>query len=238
MNYFYVKQFFFSLIALNLASCTTFIPSEISDLFKKNDNRAALILIPVNVLVLKANGNSELNATISKKTMSQVLVEVNAIWEQANIAFVLDNIESLKAKKVDEYLSLRAHYDNRRDKEKLSLLVKENCETPHYRQDQLNLCIVGRLFNNAGGIFINLTRPITIWPLESKYRQPLNAASLAHEFGHFLDLPHNSLSAQHLMQGRGTTVVNAKYIQFLLTKNEIRIARNTAKKYNINKEFL
>ncbi|WP_159084072.1 hypothetical protein [Saccharobesus litoralis] len=188
---------------------------------------------------MKSDKSHELDANISEQEMRDVLAQVNSIWQQAKIEYILSGFEAINAIGAEHFLSYRkTKYKGISYQKEMSLLTRDSCETQLYQQSEINVCVVGQIFNRSGGIFINFESPLVIWPLTSKSSQSLNAASLAHEIGHHLGLSHNYLGARYLMQGLGISTVKPEQQHLLLTQKEIDTARNQAEFYHIRKEYL
>lgn len=189
--------------------------------------------IPVNAYMLQSE-HGRLRAQINRQQLKEVMEKVNAIWQQANIQFYFSSVKFLQASNESNYLDLLNNSES--NKEVLSSALKEVCIIPDYEVKKLNLCVAGELFDRTGGVYFNDDTPLAFWATVRHGNQYLKPGVLAHEFGHFLDLPHNGLSRKYLMRAKSSDVRHRFDIRrFTLTEDEIRHARKIAARYHNEK---
>jgi hypothetical protein len=154
--------------------------------------------IPINVFILSSDF-APLNAEISNEQFANVLGIVNAIWAQAEIQFYVKSVNQLKATNETVY----QHYISQLDKyskAEINTALRATCSPHSLESKAVNLCIIGQFYNQSGGAFFNLEQPLAMWPTKRNQSPYYNPVALAHEFGHFLGLPHNDLPPAHLMR--------------------------------------
>ncbi|WP_166425255.1 zinc-dependent metalloprotease family protein [Paraglaciecola sp. 20A4] len=180
--------------------------------------------IPVRVYIVKADKSHNLNAEISHNEAVNVFNIVNIIWRQAGIHFEIESIVNLQASNEDQYIAARKRKDRKMK------VMRDVCDIPKQSKGVLNLCVVGQMSNNSGGVSFKSTKPKVVWPIALRNgKKPLNPATLAHEFGHFLGLPHNTEKDIFLMRGSGNNMLrNKQFNTIQLTESEIVKARKMA----------
>ncbi|WP_420934895.1 zinc-dependent metalloprotease family protein [Alteromonas sp. A081] len=179
--------------------------------------------IPVRIHVLKSSNAQNLNAKISHNEAVDVFNIVNLIWRQAGIHFEIESIVNLKASNENQYVAARKRNDRNMK------VMRGVCDIPKQSKGVLNLCVVGQMSNNSGGVYFKSSKPKVVWP--SRGKKPLNPATLAHEFGHFLGLPHNTEKDIFLMRGGGNNMRrNKRFNMIQFTESEIVKSRKMATK--------
>jgi hypothetical protein len=191
--------------------------------------------VPVKFHVMQSQW-PPLNGDITEHELHIVISKVNEIWAQAGIQFSLHRYRKLAASNEKPYMDMLRHQVSRSKEQRIELL-KSTCQVPNLQVSYIEVCIIGELFNYGGGVYYNDDKPLAMWPTKLNKRKWHNAASLAHELGHALGLPHNYLSPQYLMQGMGATILNSKKQFFKLTGDEINSAREQIRFYKSQQEY-
>jgi len=189
--------------------------------------------VPVRIHLLKAQSTPNLSADLSQSEASHVFKIVNLIWKQAGINFEVESIVNLKASNESQYVAATSRNSRLNSSQKMKVM-KNVCDIPNQSKGVLNLCVVGKMSNNSGGVFFNSSKPKVVWPIALRNgKKPLNPATLAHEFGHFLGLRHNTEKDIFLMKGRGNNMRRNKQFNMIrLTESEIIKARTIATKFS------
>lgn len=192
-------------------------------------NNKSIISVPVRIQLLKSNTERDIAAVISSDEMNELFETVNLIWLQAGVKFEIESVSYVTAQNEEQYMEALSKTSKLTRSEKTGVL-KEVCEITHQSARVLNLCVVGKIVNNLGGIYFGGRSGKVIWPTLAKNgKHLLNPATLAHEFGHNLGLKHNSEEDIYLMKGRGNNIRrNGQYESILLTESEISISRKVA----------
>jgi hypothetical protein len=188
--------------------------------------------IPVRGYILKSDVY-DLNSRISETEFVDSVKLVNDIWRQANIRFFVTSIEVLKATNEQGYLTSQETFPPL-DTIAQSYIQKSTCVLPEFDETVLNVCVMGRLFGDTNGVYFNDDNSMIMWPTTRFGLKNTDTHALAHEFGHFLDLPHNYKTPLYLMRDKRARLNTRKYPLIpILTKDEIIHARNVAKKYHV-----
>jgi predicted Zn-dependent protease len=205
----------------NIQATEAIVPIKFSD----DDFKS----VPVRIHLLKAQSASNLNADLSQREAADLFKIVNLIWKQAGIKFEIESIVTLKASNENQYEAATSRNSQLNSAQKMKVMSNV-CAIPSQSRDVLNLCVVGTMSNSSGGVFFNSSKPKVVWPIVLRNgKKPLNPATLAHEFGHFLGLRHNTEKDIFLMKGRGNNMRRDKQFNMIrFTENEIIKARKVA----------
>jgi len=191
-----------------------------------------LFKVPVRIHVAASTTTPALNAVISKDELNKVISDVNLIWQKAKIEFYVESVlkhapqnEKLYIKTSDKNadFSVKAH----------NKAMRKVCKLTPWSNAVLNLCIVNQMSDARGGLtyIFKKRSPMVIWPLMLKQEVNHNPATLAHEFGHALGLPHNTQNDIYLMRGDGNNMRRrGKIHRIKLTNDEVKTARKIAKR--------
>lgn len=190
-----------------------------------------VIRVPLRVSFVSTEKYAPLN--VADDTSIEKTIEiVNLIWSQANIEFYIDNIKKYKSSNVFRYENVITSNNSTR-KEKVGAL-RSVCPKPRKSTLGIDICVVSNSFSpKHGGVAFNFTKfsPMAIWPLFSNGSSDQNPATLAHEIGHTLGLKHAGVNDIYLMRGAGNNIRRVgRYDEIRLNENEIKIAREVAKK--------
>ena len=218
--------FFILFSACNSTNNSQNISQPAQKLYEGNN-----ISIPVRIHLVKAQNTPYLNAQMSQNEVMQTFDIVNLIWKQAGITFEVESIVNLQASNEDQKQYSAAKKRNSKLTRVQKMQVMKNiCDISEQSKDVLNLCVLGEMSNGIGGVFFGGLKPKVVWPIALQNgRKPLNPATLAHEFGHFIGLGHNKEKDIFLMRGSGNNMRrNKQYHRILLTKREVVRARNVA----------
>lgn len=192
-----------------------------------------LIRVPVRIHITASPSIPHLDASVSNKEINLVFENVNLIWKQAKIEFYIESVVKHIANAEQLYLLASDKSSELSDKER-KVTMRKVCDITPWSNSVLNLCIVGRMSGSRGGVAYKFKKrsPLVVWPLELKRKKNHNPATLAHEFGHFLGLRHNTEKDIYLMRGAGNNIRRVgKTDKIKLTSNEVKHSRNTAKKF-------
>ncbi|MDU0355277.1 hypothetical protein RS130_16405 [Paraglaciecola aquimarina] len=194
-------------------------------------NNSSVISVPVRIHLLKSNISRDITAVASSEELEEMFNVVNLIWKQAGIKYEIESITYLNAYKDEQYVEAMSKTSNLTRQQKIGAMNKV-CNITKQSDRVLNLCVIGKTVNGLGGIYFGGRHPKVIWPTIAKNgREVLNPATLAHEFGHYLGLKHNSEEAIYLMRGRGNNMRrNGQYEYILFTEREITSSRKVAMK--------
>lgn len=189
--------------------------------------------VPVRIHIVTSQISTDLNAEISRSETENVFNIVNLIWQQAGIHFEIESVVNLKAANEDQYVAASKR-NSKLDTAQKMKVMKQVCNIPNQSKGVLNLCVVGKMSNGSGGVFFKGSKPKVVWPIVLRSgKKPLNPATLAHEFGHFLGLPHNIENDIFLMRGKGNNMRRDKLFNMIrLTENEIIRARKMATRFS------
>jgi len=188
------------------------------------------IRVPVRIHLTTSSTIPHLNADISSEEISSVFENVNLIWKKAKIEFFIESVVAHPAKNEQLYLQASNEYSALNKKQRKQTMSKV-CRIKPRSKSVINLCIVGRMSGDEGGLTYRYKKhsPLVVWPLELKQKKNHKSATLAHEFGHFLGLSHNSEKNIYLMKGKGNNIRRVgKIDKIRLTNNEIKRSRKIA----------
>ena len=204
-----------------------------SHFLKANEtsNSGSKYIVPVHVYVLLSEDAQELNANITVQELQAVMDNVNVIWGQASIEWNIKKTIPRQASAEKSYL-VAADIESKMTFKKRNQAMLQSCNVRKMPKDIINVCVVGHMSTGAGGIAYRFKNrmPIVIWPVNIRSNNlTLNPATLAHEFGHALGLPHNKEEDIFLMRGGGNNMRRIGMIdQIKLTNDEISSTRKTA----------
>lgn len=190
-------------------------------------------LLPIHAYILQGQ-HSDLDGNLSQPQLERIIVDVNRIWQQANIGFYLASYANVSAQKEQAYTKAVTTWQQNQDHLAMAYHAKSVCPQSNQTDTSkaLRLCVIGQLFNGAGGVYFNDEQPLVMWPstyFGSTYK---SAIFLAHELGHVLDLPHNNGAVTHLMKGKRRQALGKHHItKMQLTEDEIHHARQVAAHY-------
>lgn len=190
-----------------------------------------LISLPVRVHIIQSERLPKLDADIQQDQLNQMFEQANLVWRQAGIEWVIERRLELSASFETAYARAADPKSQLKPAQRLNI-INAVCSYQEPLAAGWNLCIVGRFANGAGGAFFpntNRKTPSLIWPLEDQLGS-FNAATLAHEMGHSLGLPHASRKPNNLMTGGGNNMRRkaGSLDQIILTAEEIQLARHQA----------
>jgi len=227
----YQLKILVTLILFVISACSSLNkPPPFTDSLAYKNNRS-VISIPVRIHLLKSNVSRDITAVISSEELEEMFNVVNLIWKQAGIKYEIESITYLNAYKDEQYSEALSKTSNLTPQQKNRAMNKV-CNITKKSDRVLNLCVIGKTVRGLGGIYFGGRSPKVIWPTITPYgRTKLNPATLAHEFGHYLGLKHNSEEDIYLMRGRGNNMRrNGQYEYILFTKREITSSRKVAMK--------
>lgn len=198
-----------------------------------SDNPEPKLVVPIRIYVLHSEDVPELNAEITKTELQYVFDEMNVIWAKAGIEWTIKEIIPKKAMAEKNYLKA-ADKKSKMDDVGRNRAMVQACNIKKWADDALNLCIVSYMSTDAGGLTFKFKKhlPLVVWSLNIRNNNlKLSPATLAHEFGHALGLPHNTESDIYLMRGGGNNMRRrGKIDKIKLTRREIKFARSNAAK--------
>lgn len=163
-------------------SIQTILPSKIKSL---------PIQVPTQIYIITGPTGS----TRTPNDVTHLISNANAIWHQANITFILQDIKTISATKQELQLFQRNP----------SVFI---ASSNTYQPNMANLYLT-RTLNGVNGLAYTHTNAISV----ADYTSTLDYRTLAHEFGHLLGLRHISSPTQLMSSGATGNELSTSEIQ-------------------------
>ena len=175
--------------------------------------------------------------SITKEIVNKDFIQINRIWSQADIRFNIKDINFTKAetKNLKKYseLSFKNYYNKKYIDTSLEYHLEIIDRKRHDNDNGINVYYIPKMLTSICGAWDNNNNIMFIGSKEEKlfdpnvklYWQCDRIKTLAHEFGHTVQLDHSDIS-QNLMMSTGLDVDMGTN----LTKEQITEARKFMKK--------
>ena len=175
--------------------------------------------------------------SVTKEIVKKDFIQINRIWSQADIRFNIKDINFTKAetKNLKKYseLSFKNYYNKKYIDTSLEYHLEIIDHKRHDNENGINVYYIPKMLTSICGAWDNNNDIMFIGSKEEKlfdpnvklYWQCNRMKTLAHEFGHTVQLDHSDIS-QNLMMSTGLDVDMGTN----LTKEQITEARKFMKK--------
>jgi hypothetical protein len=175
--------------------------------------------------------------SVTKEIVKKDFIQINRIWSQADIRFNIKDINFTKAetKNLKKYseLSFKNYYNKKYIDTSLEYHLEIIDHKRHDNDNGINVYYIPKMLTSICGAWDNNNNIMFIGSKEEKlfdpnvklYWQCDRIETLAHEFGHTVQLDHSDIS-QNLMMSTGLDVDMGTN----LTKEQITEARKFMKK--------
>jgi len=175
--------------------------------------------------------------SVTKEIVKKDFIQINRIWSQADIRFNIKDINFTKAetKNLKKYseLSFKNYYNKKYIDTSLEYHLEIIDRKRHDNDNGINVYYIPKMLTSICGAWDNNNNIMFIGSKEEKlfdpnvklYWQCDRIKTLAHEFGHTVQLDHSDIS-QNLMMSTGLDVDMGTN----LTKEQITEARKFMKK--------
>ena len=175
--------------------------------------------------------------SVTKEIVKKDFIQINRIWSQADIRFNIKDINFTKAetKNLKKYseLSFKNYYNKKYIDTSLEYHLEIIDRKRHDNDNGINVYYIPKMLTSISGAWDNNNNIMFIGSKEEKlfdpnvklYWQCDRIKTLAHEFGHTVQLDHSDIS-QNLMMSTGLDVDMGTN----LTKEQITEARKFMKK--------
>lgn len=167
------------------------------------DDSERPVVLPIAIHLVRSTAHPRLHAQITEDEVRAVLLEVNAIWSQANVRFEFGGIDEVSA------LDLPAKKWFQRDRD----WVKAALPVAQMNPKAIDVCFVHDMGPN--GFFYG--EPVVVCETPEYTSVRVGAARpvarvLAHELGHVLFLKHRQDHTNLMASGRNGVTLNREEI--------------------------